>query len=93
VSLLVAGGREVRWPGAADEATRRLLLTAGLASPNPDSAGASAHPTDGAVVRAAEAAGLGADLRQARADEAPFAPSRGFHAAHVGGRGAGRPRP
>src|SRR5581483_10863208 len=33
-----------------------------------------------------EAAGLGAALRQPRADEAPFAPSRGFHAAAVGGR-------
>ena len=63
-----------------------MLLTAGLASPHPDAAGAAAHPTDVAVVRAAEGAGLGAELRGPRTDEAPFASSRGFHTAVVGGR-------
>ncbi len=86
VSLVVAAGREVRWPGEAAADVRRVLLTAGLASPHPDAADAAAHPTDVTVVRAAEAAGLGAELRQPRSDEAPFAPRRGFHAAVVRGR-------
>jgi calcium-translocating P-type ATPase len=86
VSLIVAGDGEVRWPGAAGEDARRVLLTAALASPHPDAADAAAHPTDVAVVRAAEGAGLGAELRRERQDEAPFAPQHSFHAAVVRGR-------
>jgi calcium-translocating P-type ATPase len=86
VSLVVADGREFRWPGTGDGAARAVLLTAALASPHPDAAGAAAHPTDVAVVRAALEAGLGDELRRPRDDEAPFAPSRSFHAAVVAGR-------
>jgi calcium-translocating P-type ATPase len=86
VSLVVVCGRELRWPGPSDAEARRVLRAAGLSSPHPDAADATAHPTDVAVVRAAEEAGLGADLRRPRTDEAPFVPSRGFHAAVVEGR-------
>jgi magnesium-transporting ATPase (P-type) len=63
-----------------------VLLTAALASPHPGAGDAAAHPTDVAVVRAACEAGLGEDVQQQRQDEAPFDPSRSFHAALVGGR-------
>ncbi len=65
---------------------RRVLLTAALASPHPDASDVGAHPTDLAVVRGAEAAGLSADARAARDAESPFDPARAFHAAVVGGR-------
>jgi calcium-translocating P-type ATPase len=86
VSLVVTGDGEVRWPGPAGEEARRVLLTAALASPHPDAADAAAHPTDVAVVRAAEEAGLGEELRRERQDEAPFAPQHSFHAGVVRGR-------
>jgi magnesium-transporting ATPase (P-type) len=51
--------REGRLPGPLPESLRHVLLTAALASPHPDAPDASAHPTDVAVVRAAEREGLG----------------------------------
>ncbi len=65
---------------------RRVLLTAALASPHPDAADAVAHPTDVAVISAARAAGLGAELSQLHQREAPFEPDRAFHTAVVGDR-------
>jgi magnesium-transporting ATPase (P-type) len=61
-----------------------VLRAAALASPHPDAADAGTHPTDMAVVRAAEAAGLGAEVRAVRTAEAPFDPVQSFHAAVVG---------
>ncbi len=60
-----------------------MLLTAALASPHPEAADAVAHPTDVAVLTAAQAAGLGDELRQAHREEAPFDPDRSYHAAVV----------
>ena len=68
------------------EALRRVLLAAGLASPHPDAADASAHPTDVAVAAGAAAAGLGDALRADRTAEAPFDPARAFHATVADGR-------
>ncbi len=74
---------------AAEKLTHRaarVLLTAALASPPPDSPDARAHPTDGAVLAAAERAGLANELSAARQDEAPFDPVRSLHATTVAGR-------
>lgn len=77
---------EARLPGALSAGLRDVLLTAALASPHPDAPDADAHPTDMAVTRGAEDAGLGADLRVPRAAEAAFDPARAFHAACAGDR-------
>jgi len=81
-----AGDGEAGLPGALPAALRAVLLTAALASPHPDAPDAGAHPTDLAVTRGAEGAGLGAALRMAREAEAAFDPARAFHAALAGGR-------
>jgi calcium-translocating P-type ATPase len=73
-------------PGVLVESLRDVLLTAGLASPHPDAVDAAAHPTDVAILRAAEAAGLGEALRQPRAAEEAFDPAQAFHAVRVGER-------
>ena len=65
---------------------RDVLGAAGLASPHPDNPSAGAHPTDIAVIVAAEQAGLGDLLRQERTAEAPFDPVRAFHASVADGK-------
>ncbi len=65
---------------------RDVLGAAGLASPHPDSPSAGAHPTDTAVIVAAERAGLGDLLRLERTAEAPFDPVRAFHASVADGK-------
>ena len=85
------GGREAVMPGSLGEdadgdALWHVLQTAALASPHPDDSGAAAHPTDLAVIRGAEAAGLGQQARARRDAEVPFDPVRAFHAAVVDGR-------
>jgi calcium-translocating P-type ATPase len=67
-------------PEELDDALRRILEVAALASPHPDAPTLEAHPTDVAVVDAAERAGLPAIREVRRDDEEPFEPSRGFHA-------------
>ena len=69
-----------RLPGELPATLCRVLLTAALASPAPDASDARAHPTDAAIVDAAEAAGLTERLREPRAAEAPFDPVRSLHA-------------
>jgi cation-transporting P-type ATPase I len=73
-------------PERLDGTLAEVLLDAALASPHPDAAHARSHPTDVAVVSAAERAGLSGRLRTRRAEELPFEPSRSFHAAQVDGR-------
>jgi len=63
-----------------------VLLTAALASPHPEATDAVAHPTDIAVIAAAQTAGLGEELSQPHQREAPFDPDRAYHAAVVGDR-------
>lgn len=65
---------------------REVLLTAALASPHADAPDATSHPTDIAVIQAAEQAGLSQQMRVAREAEAPFDPMRAFHTALVSGR-------
>jgi cation-transporting P-type ATPase I len=78
--------REAELPGRLGAGLRHVLLTAALASPHPESVGAAAHPTDRAVLKAAESAGLAQAARRPREAEAPFDPARSFHAALVQGR-------
>jgi cation-transporting ATPase I len=78
--------REARLPGVLPEELREVLRAAALASPAPDAADAAAHPTDVAVLRAAQDAGLSADLLRKRDAIAPFDPVRSFHAAVVEAR-------
>lgn len=81
---------EASFPPAAGQALSPHLLdilrAAALASPHPDAADALAHPTDAAVIRGAEAAGLSGDIRSERSAQLPFDPARAFHAAMVDGR-------
>ena len=84
---LVAGPeREATLPGSIPEDLRPILLAAALASPHPDDPGASSHPTDVAVVRGAQEAGLNGLLYEQREAEVPFDPVRSYAAAVVGGR-------
>ncbi len=79
--------REAKLPGElTDDGLCHVLRTAVRASPHPDSSGVAAHPTDMAVIRGAEAAGLSQEARAHRDAEAPFDPVRAFHAAVVDGR-------
>ncbi|HEV2404682.1 MAG TPA: cation-transporting P-type ATPase, partial [Ktedonobacterales bacterium] len=80
VRLLATAERDAKTPGALSKAMREVLLTAALACPHPDNGAAGAHPTDVAVVRAAEEAGMGASLRVQRFAEASFDPVRAFQA-------------
>ncbi|MBV9310411.1 MAG: cation-transporting P-type ATPase, partial [Solirubrobacterales bacterium] len=73
-------------PRELDRFRSEILESAALASPHPDAPGLSAHPTDVAVVRAAEEAGLSGVRDAEREDEVPFEPSRGFHTTSSGGR-------
>ncbi len=67
-----------------DERGADILHAAALASPHPDAPTLASHPTDVAVVEAAQRSGL-EDVRTAARDgEAPFEPSRGFHATRSG---------
>ena len=63
-----------------------ILLVGALATPHPEASDAGAHPTDVAVVRAAEEHGLKLQMEQARERESPFDPARSYHAALVEGR-------
>ncbi len=71
---------------ASDRLSAAILAAAALASPHPDAPSLGSHPTDVAVVRGAEQAGVTAHRELPRDDEAPFEPSRGFHATLSGAR-------
>lgn len=86
VSLVADAVSQASCPGQLSDNLLHVLRVACWASPHPDAAGAAAHPTDVAVVRAAEQAGLEIDVRQLRAGEAPFEPNQSFHAVVVSGR-------
>jgi calcium-translocating P-type ATPase len=65
---------------------QEVLLAAALASPHPDAEDAGSHPTDLAVIAAAEDAGLSREIRLPRTTEVPFAPARAFHATQADSR-------
>jgi magnesium-transporting ATPase (P-type) len=72
-------------PGSFSEPARDVLLSAALASPHPDAADAGSHPTDVAVIGAAQDAGLGTLVARPREAESRFDPVRSFHASVCGG--------
>jgi cation-transporting ATPase I len=84
--LLATPDESADFPGSLTPALQEVLRVAAQASPHPEAADAAAHPTDVAVVEAAERAGLGHEVREARTQEAPFEPTRSFHAARIDGR-------
>ncbi len=65
---------------------RRVLVTAALASPHPEAQDAQAHPTDKAIIRGAQAAGLSDEVHAMHQAELPFDPVRSFHATVAEGR-------
>jgi cation-transporting ATPase I len=86
VARLATIDQESRFPADLPRALEEVLLAAALASPAPEAPGASAHPTDVAVVEAAERIGADHRLRGERSEQVPFEPVRSFHAAVVDGR-------
>jgi cation-transporting ATPase I len=86
VARLATMDEEAPFPAGLSPELEAVLLAAALASPAPDTPGASAHPTDVAVVEAADRIGLAQRLRTQRAEQVPFEPVRSFHAAVIDGR-------
>lgn len=86
LSLVASLEQEATMPSPLGPQLADVLLVGALATPHPAASGAGAHPTDVAVVRAAEQHGLTASLEQERERESPFDPARSYHAALVGGR-------
>jgi calcium-translocating P-type ATPase len=65
---------------------RMILDAAALASPHPDAPESTSHPTDMAIIEAAEREGSEVMRDAVREDEHPFEPSRGFHATRTSER-------
>lgn len=80
LSVVASFDQEANVPGKLPPELRRVLLTAALASPYPDSPDAKAHPTDIAVIQGAERAGLTGEIRSPHVRELSFDPVRSFHA-------------
>jgi len=86
LSVVADGAEEARISAVLPAHLRAVLLTAAYASPHPDSPGSQAHPTDNAVIRGAQEAGLDELLRAPRTQELSFDPARSFHASIVEAR-------
>jgi len=84
VSDVTTADGEPELPGGFSRRALDVLLSAALASPHPDAADAQAHPTDVAVIDAAQDAGLGAIAARPRQAEWRFDPVTGFHASVCG---------
>jgi calcium-translocating P-type ATPase len=74
------------FPGRLPGGLTGVLRTAAIASPRPDGPDARAHPTDVAILEAAERGGVGDAARAAREREVAFEPTRSYHAAVAEGR-------
>ena len=86
LSLVASLEQEARMPSILRPQLADVLLVGALATPHPAASDAGAHPTDVAVVHAAEQYGLTLLLEQTRERESPFDPARSYHAALVGSR-------
>jgi len=86
VALVADREKEAPYPGPLGSALRSILKAAALASPHPDSPHSRTHPTDAAVLRAAEETGLADQARIPRDTEVPFDSSRAFHVSAIGNR-------
>ena len=85
LGLLASPDAEAELPGKLPGELSSVLRAAALASPSPDAPDFHSHPTDVAVVRGAQDAGLGGELSADRSAESPFDPARAFHATLAGG--------
>jgi cation-transporting ATPase I len=79
VSLIADTTQEVSMSNELPPSMSHILLTAALASPSPDAPDVSAHPTDTAIVQAAQHVGFTQQLREPRRTELAFDPVRGFY--------------
>ena len=86
VALVADGHSENDYPGELGENHRAILCAAALACPHPDSAAGITHPTDAAILRAAEEVGLGPPARAVRELEVPFDSARAYHVSVIQGR-------
>jgi len=85
VSLVDDNDQEAKLPGELSPSTQQVLLTAALACPHPDAPDVRSHPTDMAVIRSAQEAGLGEQLQVKHTTELAFDPVRSFHATVANG--------
>jgi len=83
VSLVDNNDQEAKLPGDLLPNMRQVLLTAALACPHPDAPDVGAHPTDIAVIKGAQEAGLGEQLQVKHTTELAFDPVRSFYATVV----------
>ena len=86
VAVLADSSGNAVFPGPLTDGQRAVLGAAALASPHPDAALSASHPTDAAVLRAAEKVGLGDRARRPRDAEVPFDSARAFYLSLVDGR-------
>jgi calcium-translocating P-type ATPase len=86
VAIVADRNSETAFPGTLSSVHRAILLAAALASPHPDTPTGTTHPTDAAVLRAADEAGLSEPARTMRDAELPFDSSRALHVSLIGGR-------
>jgi cation-transporting ATPase I len=86
VCLIADHEREADVPGPLSAEFQQILLTGGLAAPQPHDPRCGLHPTDLPLVGAVCAAGSAADLDAVRETVVLFHPLRGYCAARVGGR-------
>lgn len=76
----VSDGYSSALPDGLGESHRRVLDVALMATPTPDDEGPLPHPTDRALVEAAEAIDAPNPVAAVEVAELPFEPERGFHA-------------
>jgi len=86
LSMIASMDRDAAPDKNLSDDLRNVIIAAGIATPHPEALGAGAHPTDVAVIRGAERAGLTDEVRVDREEESPFDPARPFHAARANGR-------
>jgi magnesium-transporting ATPase (P-type) len=86
VCLIADHQQEAAVPGPLSAEFQQILLTAGLAGPQPDDPRCGLHPTDRPLAGAVGAACAKADLGVVRELVVLFHPLRGYCAARVGGR-------
>jgi cation-transporting P-type ATPase I len=86
LALVADVASESEYPGTLGEDHRTILRSAAMASPHPDSVAGATHPTDGAVLRAADEVGLGQAARIVREMEVPFDSARAYHVSVIQGQ-------
>lgn len=86
LNLVADNEHEAAISNTLSDDARHVLLTAALACPHPDAPDVASHPTDLAVIRGAQQAGLAEQLYVKREAELAFDPLRSFYATLALGR-------